>query len=47
MVVKISQAQIFINQFSNISINKQINMADPVLNYVLCPFGGEIDTGDP
>ena len=47
MVVTRSQAQILINKFSNISINKQVQMASPVVNYVLSPFKGHINPWDP
>ena len=47
MVVTRSQAQILINQFSNRSINQQLQMASPVVNYVLSPFEGNINTKDP
>ena len=41
----ISQAQIIINQFSNLSINKQVHMDAPGVNYVLIPFEGNINPG--
>ena len=40
------QAQILINQFNNLSINQQNNMAAPI-NYVLSPFEGNTNTGYP
>ena len=47
MVMKIIQAQIFINQFRNLSINKTNYMISPVVNYVLSKFEGNINTADP
>ena len=41
------QAHILINQFNNIYINQQVQMADLFLNYVLIPFEGNINTGYP
>ena len=38
-----SQAQILINQFSNIYINKHVQMAEPVVRFVLIPFEGSIN----
>ena len=35
------------NQFNNLNINQQVHMAAPVMNYVLRPFEGNIDTGYP
>ena len=46
MVVTRRQAQVFINKFSNLSINKQVHMASPVVNNVISPFEGNINTGD-
>ena len=43
MVVTRSQAQILINQFSNLSINQQAQMAAPVENYVISPLEGNIN----
>ena len=37
------QAHILINQFNNISINQQVQMEDPFVNYVLSPFAGNKD----
>ena len=47
MVVTIIQSHIIINQFTNLSINKKVQMAGPVANYVLIPFEGIINAGDP
>ena len=47
MVVTRSQSQILINQFSNISINQKIQMVNPVVKYVLSPFEGNMNPGDP
>ena len=47
MVLTRRQAQIFINQFSIISINQQVQMAPPVVNYILSLFEGSINTGYP
>ena len=44
MVLARRQTQILINQFNNISINQQVNMAAPV-NYVISPFEGNINHG--
>ena len=46
MVMTISQAQILINQFSNISINQKVHMASSVVNFVLSPFERNISPGD-
>ena len=46
MVLARRQAQILINQFNNLHINQQVQMADPV-NYVLSPFEGNTNTGYP
>ena len=47
MVVTGSQSHILMNQLSNISNNQQIQMAAPVVNYVLSPFEGEINPENP
>ena len=47
MVMTISQSQVLINQFNNLSINQKVQVADPVMIYVLCPFEGNINTVDP
>ena len=47
MVVTISQSHILINEFSKLSINKQVWMAAPVVQYVLSPFEGDINPVDP
>ena len=47
MVMKRSQSKIFINNLSNLFINKQVHMDDLVVNYVLRPFEGNIPTEDP
>ena len=46
MVLAIRQAQILINQFNNLHINQQVQMADPV-NYVIMKFKGYINPGYP
>ena len=44
-MVKIrKQSQIAINQFSNLSTNQQVKMADSIVNYFLSPFEGNINT---
>ena len=45
MVVTRSQAQIIINQFRNLSINQQVQMAVLVVNYMLSPFEGNTNPG--
>ena len=47
MVMIRSQAHIIINCFSNLSINRQVHIAAPVVNYVLRPFEGNIITEYP
>ena len=47
MVVTRRQAHILINQFNNLSINQQVQMADPVVNCVLNPSKGNMNPGDP
>ena len=47
MVKTISQAQILINQFNNLSINQQVHIASPVVNYVLRKYEGNLNPGDP
>ena len=42
-----SQAHIIINYFSNLSINQQVHIAAPVVNYVISPFEGNISAEDP
>ena len=42
-----SQAHILINQFSNLSTNKQVHMDATVMNYVNITFEGRINPGDP
>ena len=34
------KSQILINKFNNLSVNQQVHMVDPVVNYVLRPFEG-------
>ena len=46
MVLTRIQAQILINLFKHLSINQQVQMSYPV-NYVLIPFKGSINPGDP
>ena len=46
-MLTIIQAQILINQFNNLSINQQVHMAYPVVNYVIIPFEGNIHPVDP
>ena len=45
MVFTSLQAQTRIHRFNHININKTVHMAD--VNYVLRPFEGNINTGDP
>ena len=45
--MKISQSKIIINHFGNLSINQQVHMDAPVVNYVLSSFEGKIFTEDP
>ena len=40
------QTQSLINQFNKITINQQLKMAAPI-NYVISPFEGNINSGDP
>ena len=40
------KVKIIINQINGISINQQFDMMDPV-NYVLSPFKGNTNPGDP
>ena len=40
------QAQLLVNQFKNININKQVNMADPI-DYVISPFEGNLNHAYP
>ena len=47
MLLTRRQAQKLINQFKNLSINRQFQMAAPVVKYVLIPFEGNINHGDP
>ena len=47
MVLTRRQAEILINQFKNLSINQQVKMAAPVVNYVLRPFEGKTITEYP
>ena len=47
MVFPQRQAQSLINQFNNIIINQQVNMSYPVVDYVLSPFDGNLNPGDP
>ena len=44
--MKRSQSQIIINLLNNLSINQQARMDAPVVNYVLRPFEGNINTED-
>ena len=46
MVLTIRQAQIPKNQFNDLFINQQVQMASPVVNCVLSPFEGNTNTGD-
>ena len=46
MVLTRRQAQIIISKSNNISINQQVHMDITVVNYVLSPFEGNINTGD-
>ena len=47
MVLTRRQAQILINQSNELSTNQQFQMAAPVVNYVISPFEGNINTEDP
>ena len=47
MVMTRIQSPIIINNFSNLYINQQVYMNVPVVNYVLNPFEGNINTGYP
>ena len=40
------KSYIIVNQFNNLSDNQKVHMVDP-LNYVLAPFEGNINPGDP
>ena len=44
MVMTRSQEHIIINYFRNLSMNQQVHIAAPVLNYVLKPFEGKTIT---
>ena len=44
MVMSIIQQKIIISQFSNLSTNQRVHMADPAMNYVLNPFEGKLNT---
>ena len=46
MVFTRIQVKILISQINNLNINQQVHMAAPV-NYVLSPFEGNINPGDP
>ena len=37
------QAQILINPVNNLSVNQQIQITDPVVDYVFSPFRGNIN----
>ena len=45
MVLMILQAKTLINWFNHININKPVHMED--FNWVLIPFEGKINPGDP
>ena len=45
MVLRNLQAQTTINWFNHLKINQPVQMA--AVNYVLSPFEGNINTGDP
>ena len=47
MAMTRSQTQILINLFSSIYINQQVQMAAPVVNFVLSTFEGNINLGYP
>ena len=47
MVLYRIQSQTLINQFRNLSVNLQVQMAAPVLKFVIDPFGGNINPVDP
>ena len=40
-------SQLLINMLNNKKINQQVKMSAPVLNYVISPFEGNINPGDP
>ena len=42
-----SQAHIILNYFCNLSINQQVHIAAPVVNYVISPSEGNISAEDP
>ena len=46
MILTMRNAQILLNQFNNLNINQQFQMAAPV-NYVLIPFELNINSGYP
>ena len=47
MVLTKRQSQIIINQFNNLNLNQPVQMADPVLNYVLSPLERNTNPGYP
>ena len=46
MVIIRIQGHIIINHFINLSINKQVHMNDPVVNYMISPFERKIISDD-
>ena len=46
-MLTIIQTHILINQFNNLSINQKIQMASPIVNYVIIPFKRNVNPGDP
>ena len=47
MVLTRIQAQILINQTENLNLNQTVHMSSTVVKYVLSPFEGNINPGDP
>ena len=47
MIMTRIQAQIILKIFINLSINQQVQMDSPDVNYVLIPYEGTIITEDP
>ena len=47
MVGTRNQAQILINRFSKLFINQQVQMAAPVVNYIISPFDESVNPGYP
>ena len=47
MVLTRSIAQLLMNKFNNTKINQELQKNAPVMNYLLSPFEGNINHGDP